>query len=256
MLWEMLAGRRMWQGATEVAIIDHLASSRVMPLLPWDPELPAGLDVICARALEPDPDLRYQTAAQMEQDIASVLVGSADSHPRQLGLLVSMMFAEQRAERQALIERYVREDDVTRFAAEPRRAAPRPTTFDEPSSVSESEPMADPASAPPVAAPRSRWRRAVQMSTTLVAATLLGVLVGGWRAEAARRSAEPRSEVVAAPAVAPAPTSAPAAVPPEAVPPPSSALEPTPSRHRHSRRRASPLDDDATLPPSIGLAHP
>ena len=108
MLWEMLAGRRMWPGKTEVEIVGHLASGRPLPPLPLDSSLPAGLDAICERALDPDPDRRYQTAAEMEMELEAVLVGSADSHARDLGKVVSLAFAAERAERQALIERCVR----------------------------------------------------------------------------------------------------------------------------------------------------
>ena len=85
MLWEMLAARRMWHGMTEVEIVAHLAAGGRMPPLPADAALPPGLDAICARALDTDPDRRYQTAAELEMDLEGVLVGIADSHARNLG---------------------------------------------------------------------------------------------------------------------------------------------------------------------------
>ena len=108
MLWEMLAGRRMWHAMTEVEIVSHLASAQPLPPLPADANLPPALDAICARALDPDPERRYQTAADFEMDLEGALVGSADSHARNLGKVISMAFAAERAERQALIERAVR----------------------------------------------------------------------------------------------------------------------------------------------------
>jgi eukaryotic-like serine/threonine-protein kinase len=108
MLWEMVAGRRMWPGKTEVEIVGYLASGRPLPPLPLDSSLPTGLDAICERALDPDPDRRYQTAADMEMELEAVLAGSADSHARNLGKVVSLAFAAERVERQALIERSVR----------------------------------------------------------------------------------------------------------------------------------------------------
>jgi eukaryotic-like serine/threonine-protein kinase len=84
MLWEMLAGRRMWHGKTEVDIVGHLASGKPFPPLPLDASLPTALDAICTRALECDPAQRYQTAAEFEMDLERVLVGAADSHARNL----------------------------------------------------------------------------------------------------------------------------------------------------------------------------
>jgi serine/threonine protein kinase len=109
MLWEMLAQRRMWHRMTEIEIVGHLASGRPMPSLPVLPaDVPTDLDAICMRALETDPALRYQTAAEMEIDLERVLAGAADSHARNLGTVVSLAFAAERAERQAVIERCLR----------------------------------------------------------------------------------------------------------------------------------------------------
>ena len=108
MLWEMLAGRRMWHRMTEVEIVSHLAAGQPLPVLPPDAGRPPYLDAICARALDPEPSRRYATAAELEMDLESVLVGAADSHSRDLGNVVSMAFATERAERQALIESWAR----------------------------------------------------------------------------------------------------------------------------------------------------
>jgi len=109
MLWEVLAQRRMWHRMTEVEIVGHLASGRPMPALPVLPaDVPTDLDAICMRALENDPERRYQTAAEMEMDLERVLVGAADSHARNLGTVLSLAFEAERAERQAIIERCLR----------------------------------------------------------------------------------------------------------------------------------------------------
>jgi hypothetical protein len=284
MLWELLAGRRIWQGVPEVQIIDHLASARVMPLLPHDPGIPVGLDVVCARALEPDPDLRYQSAAELETDLECVLAGAADSHPRQLGKLLASAFADERAERQELIERCLREDDLTGLAAARlHEAGPRPAPARPPAPAPVPLAATAPTALPPapavVAAPVFPWQRTAQMSG-LVAASLLGVLVGGWRAEAARHAAErpPEARVDARGPAAPQLAGPPAAAGPPSPGVPGAASapglpapvadridradrsaagpprEPLPPRRR-LRRRAQ-QDEDATLPPSVDLTAP
>ncbi len=104
MLWEMLAGRRLWQGMNEVQIVSQLAAGLPFPPLPMDAGLPPGLDSICEQALHPNPQYRYQTAAEMEEDLERALIGSEDSHARNLGRVVSLAFTAERAERQGLIE--------------------------------------------------------------------------------------------------------------------------------------------------------
>ncbi len=129
MLWEMLAGRRLWQGMNEVQIVSQLAAGLPFPPLPMDAGLPPGLDAICEQALHPNPQYRYQTAAEMEEDLERVLIGSEDSHARNLGRVVSLAFSAERAERQGLIEASSRLEvgaDIP-MAPPPRDAEPEAT---------------------------------------------------------------------------------------------------------------------------------
>jgi eukaryotic-like serine/threonine-protein kinase len=129
MLWEMLAGKRMWHGMNEVQIVSQLAAGLPFPPLPTDREFPPGLDAICEQALHPNPKYRYQTAAEMEEDLERVLIGSEDSHGRNLGRLLSLAFAAERAERQGLIEASSRREvgaDIP-MAPPPRDAEPDAT---------------------------------------------------------------------------------------------------------------------------------
>ena len=129
MLWEMLAGKRMWQGMNEVQIVSQLAAGLPFPPLPLDAGIPPGLDSICEQALHPNPQYRYQTAAEMEEDLERVLIGSEDSHARNLGRVVSLAFAAERAERQGLIEASSRLEvgaDIP-MAPPPRDAEPEAT---------------------------------------------------------------------------------------------------------------------------------
>ncbi len=103
MLWELLAGRRLWHGMAEAEIVYALAIGKPAPALPADFSRPPVLDGICARALATNPDERYATAAELELDLQQVLAGAADSHARTLGRVVSHAFATARAEREALI---------------------------------------------------------------------------------------------------------------------------------------------------------
>ena len=129
MLWEMLSGRRLWQGMNEVQIVSQLAAGLPFPPLPMDAGLPPGLDAICEQALHPNPQYRYQTAAEMEEDLERVLIGSEDSHARNLGRVVSLAFSAERAERQGLIEASSRLEvgaDIP-MAPPPRDAEPEAT---------------------------------------------------------------------------------------------------------------------------------
>jgi serine/threonine-protein kinase len=264
-LWEMLAARRMWQGMTEVDIVAHLAAGRAMPELPAPVEaaLPAGLDAICARALEPDPNHRYQTAAEMESDIERVLIGSADSHARNLGKVVSLAFAAERAERQAIVERHVRRSGSR--AAEP--VAPRATDEAQSSIDLTLSGLDHPTVLRP--APERRfspgwfWLRRLATVSGLVGVVAVLLLASN------RRPFVSISAVaVAAAAVPPVPAPVEAPAPGKPLPPLPNPLaaqpqparplltadgapeEPVRPRPRHRRRHH---DEDAALPPSLEL---
>jgi serine/threonine-protein kinase len=130
MLWEMLAGRRIWNGVSDAEIVRRLTADVPLPPLPSGLALPPGLDAICARALERDRERRYTTAAEMEADLERVLTGTIDSYARPLGRAVSEAFAVERAERQALIDRYLRDAQSGRLGDRP----PSLSTFHVPES--------------------------------------------------------------------------------------------------------------------------
>ena len=68
-MYEMLTGRLPFEGDTPVAVVlQHINS---VPLLPSEinPEIPIGLEEITMKAMNPDPDQRYATAAQMLSDL-------------------------------------------------------------------------------------------------------------------------------------------------------------------------------------------
>jgi serine/threonine-protein kinase len=103
MLWELLAGRRLWHGMSEAQIVHQLVTLAPAPSLPPDPARPPVLDAICARALAMNPDERHANAATLEMELRQVMAGATESHARTLGRVVSHAFASARAEREAMI---------------------------------------------------------------------------------------------------------------------------------------------------------
>jgi serine/threonine-protein kinase len=273
MMWEMLAARRMWQGMTEVDIVSFLASGQPLPPLPADAGLPHGLDAIVARALEPDPERRHQSAAELEMDLEHVLIGSADSHARNLGKVVALAFAKEHAERQAIIERCVRRSSsrptVTPLPATPRelpdaidvtlsgleRGAAARAVLPAPPSLElefESEPEPTPLG--------HYWLRRMAAFSGLAAIVGALLLTAGWRRpQGSDRTAVPLvgvATVQAAQVHVPAPA---ASAPPAhrqiirtavvSIPAP----EDPPPPHARLHHRAVADDGDEPLPPSIDI---
>lgn len=74
-LYEMLAGAPPFTGESPVAVAyQHVRQDPEPPS--WrDPNVPAGLEAVVLKALEKHPDDRYQSAAEMADDLRRVLAG-------------------------------------------------------------------------------------------------------------------------------------------------------------------------------------
>jgi serine/threonine protein kinase/tetratricopeptide (TPR) repeat protein len=68
-LYEMATGRQAFPGPTSAVIFEGILSRAAPSPLRLNPDLPADLERITSKALEKDPKLRYQTAADMMADL-------------------------------------------------------------------------------------------------------------------------------------------------------------------------------------------
>lgn len=105
MLWEAIAGRRMWKDLPDAGIIHYLASAEVPKLTDFAPDTPHALQVAVERALACDPGARFATAAEMRASLDDYL---ATLHPapqlRAVGAAVAEHFTEERARIRVVIE--------------------------------------------------------------------------------------------------------------------------------------------------------
>lgn len=72
-LWEVLAGRRLFKRKTDVATLEAVMACEVPPLDGTRPDLPAELVRAVHRALERDPQKRFRSARRMARALARVL---------------------------------------------------------------------------------------------------------------------------------------------------------------------------------------
>ncbi|PYV72187.1 MAG: hypothetical protein DMG96_26895, partial [Acidobacteria bacterium] len=69
LLYEMTAGRQAFAGNTGGAIIEGILSRRPPPLSNLNPEVPARLEEIISRAVHKDREQRYQSAAEIREEL-------------------------------------------------------------------------------------------------------------------------------------------------------------------------------------------
>lgn len=99
-LWEMLAGRRLFDGDPGQALRELGPIPRLAGALPdVDPEL----DALVARAVEKDPSARYQSAHEMRQAIERYLRRAGAVRELEVGEAMTAAFADVRAGLQARI---------------------------------------------------------------------------------------------------------------------------------------------------------
>jgi serine/threonine protein kinase len=105
-LWELLTGVRMWKGMDDVAVFKALIAKEI-PGSPkaLNPAIPDEVDRICRRALQPEREDRYATAAEFQNDLERYLrSNNAYASARELGDFVSKLFVDKRTETRTVID--------------------------------------------------------------------------------------------------------------------------------------------------------
>ncbi len=112
-LWEMLAGRRLFIGESDYATVKLVQEAVVPPIRSLYPEVPAELQAIMSRALAKDPAERYESARDLGQDLVRFLFHWG--HPvsaHDIALMVQGTAAEKRqdtSEKTNLIDKLIEE---------------------------------------------------------------------------------------------------------------------------------------------------
>jgi serine/threonine-protein kinase len=103
MLWELLAGRRLFLGKTDLETVQMVQRSIVPPITRLRPDVPPELEPILARALASDPAARYQTSRDLGIDLNAFLYrfGQHPVSDFEIGDLVNSAMEHRRREREA-----------------------------------------------------------------------------------------------------------------------------------------------------------
>lgn len=103
LLWEMLAGRRLFRGEHEADTLRRVLFDA--PAALTSPSVPAALDAVLQMALAKDPERRFQTAEAMASALESVMVSERlYAAPRAVAAEVSAICGETLALRRAKVQ--------------------------------------------------------------------------------------------------------------------------------------------------------
>jgi hypothetical protein len=76
-LWEMLTGGRLFEGDSEMAVLQAVRGSVIPPVARVNPDVPPDLDSIVMKALARKPELRHQTAHELERALGQCVLRHA-----------------------------------------------------------------------------------------------------------------------------------------------------------------------------------
>ncbi len=76
-LYEALTGQAPFSGATVIEVVAKVLNEDPAPPRYLNPQIQAGIEAICLKAMEKDPARRYASAGAMEADIRRYLAGEA-----------------------------------------------------------------------------------------------------------------------------------------------------------------------------------
>ena len=79
-LYEMATGKQAFTGTTSAAMFDAILHRAPAPVVQLNPSVPAGMENIINKLLEKEPDLRYQTAADLRADLKRIHRDSTAAH--------------------------------------------------------------------------------------------------------------------------------------------------------------------------------
>jgi serine/threonine protein kinase len=108
MLWEAVAGKRMWHGKPDVEVLASIIKGEVPALKDAAPDAPEALVRIVTRATEKNRENRYASAAEMQTEIDAYLKEQkATETIREVGLVIAELFTTERAAERATIEAHL-----------------------------------------------------------------------------------------------------------------------------------------------------
>ncbi len=96
LLFEMLTGRRLFSGESEMSVLDAVREGRIQAPRDLDPRLPLEVNALVLKALARDPEDRFLSAGEMQREIDGILV-SLKPTPTQadLGSYLHQLFAAE-----------------------------------------------------------------------------------------------------------------------------------------------------------------
>jgi len=94
LFYEMVTDQKPFLGTSEMSILETVRECRISPPSSFNPRLPETIEKVIMKALERDPDDRYQDAAEMARDLERVLRERQPPTPVELARYMEILFEQ------------------------------------------------------------------------------------------------------------------------------------------------------------------
>src|SRR5208283_5277634 len=104
-LWEILAGRRMFKGVPDVAAVQSLIKGDLPRPSSLARDVPERVEAICMKAISRNRADRHPTAAELAADLEAAIDALGEKTSlRDVGVLLAQAFDDERQKIRALVE--------------------------------------------------------------------------------------------------------------------------------------------------------
>ena len=127
LLYETTTGMRLFDGETDFVVLEKVRNGDVPRPSSVNPQIPRKLESILMRALQQDPDDRYQTAGELHQALQSFMMTQRPVYSAKLmSQWMSKTFAADIRRERVSLERWFKGDESSErpSATSPRRRQP------------------------------------------------------------------------------------------------------------------------------------
>ena len=140
-LWEMLAGRRLFLGDSDFATVKQVQQAQIPPLSQVNKSVNADLERILARALARDPETRYTSARDLGRDLTAFLYRygkpiSAFDIAEYVRGAMSLRKKDKPADKGSIIDKLIEEALFEFTSLQDDKQAPTAVRLDEPLKLS------------------------------------------------------------------------------------------------------------------------
>ena len=129
-LWEALAGRRLFRGDTDGATLSRILVEPIPALDEFAPDLPEGVCAVVTKSLARDPDDRFPTAGEMADALEQAVRWANDpalfvASPRDVAAYMRELFGADVTARRDAIRAWSQQGAESAVASGPRSAGAR-----------------------------------------------------------------------------------------------------------------------------------